>query len=391
MATKPECNVRANSLPVDRGRCLNLTWQDFCSLLRECWEQSTALANWCAVELERRDVVRLPGMKRLPKMPDLPKTRKGKKWLKGLYGLASVKFDFEGGFWRGNAICASSVCRAVERKHRRERKEIVWCGERRPARYRYPYPFPVHANCWDAELRDGRPVIVWKAPGGRRVELELRGGPEFGRQLAAFRRVANGEAKKCQMLITRQRCSESCHRQTAEGRRPGGGDRVSYRIMVKLVVEEPVKQAPGDRPLVLLTDPEALWVAELDGRRAWVENADHIKRALDWQEAHRVRLRRWAQDTKAERRCNKRKRRQFEESRRRCVEKHQRRMDSWCKELASHLTRFAVRQKVGHVLYQDIDKGNLPGMPWHKLKQALRDALTAAGIRLDCASDVEAA
>lgn len=375
---------RASSLPVKS--CLNLSWAEFCARLHACWEQSTALADWAARELEIRDVVRMPGVEKLPAMPVIPKTRDGRKWLRGLYGLASVTFDFKGGFWKGAAVCASSILRAVERKHRKERSMVIWNRSRSPARYRYPYPFPVHASCWDVEFRAGRPVLTVKLPGGL-VELELRGGPEFGRQLAELRRVASGDAKKCQMLITRQRASEGCHRRTTVERAPGGGDRVHYRIMVKVITESLERQALGDRVLTLATDPAALWVAELDGRRAWALNADHVKRACDWQEAHRVRRQRWAEDTKAERRASGRKKAQFQASRDRCCDKHARRMKSWCQEAASHLAGFASRQKVGRVLYLDDDKGFLPGFPWHQLKTCLANALAGHGIALHCRSD----
>lgn len=364
--------IRAVSLPVNS--CLDLPWADFCKRLHACLEQSTALANWTARELDRRDVVRLPGVKKLPSMPAIPRTRKGGKWLRGLYGLASVQFDFCGGFWKGAAICASSIIRAVERKYRKERKAIVWEGRRLPARYRYPVPFPVHANCWDGEFRDGRPVLTVRLPGGP-VELSLRGGPEFARQLADFRRVVKGEAKKCQLLLTFL-SSGGSHRQTTDAKGS------SYRIMVKLIVDVPEHETSGGRVLALATDPAALWVAELDGRRAWVLNADHVKRACDWQESHRVRLQRWAEDTKAERRGSPRKRKQFEASRQRCCLKHARRLKTWCQQSAAHLTQFAVRQRVGTVAYSDLAREYLPGFPWHLLKSCLQNALAAVGVEL---------
>jgi hypothetical protein len=386
VAAPPQRTIRAASLVVQS--CLNLPWKDFTDLMHQCWEQSTALANWGARELDRRDVVRLPNMKKLPPMPAFPKTRKGAKWLKGLYGLASVSFNFEGGFWKGAAQCASSLLRAVERKYRKERYQIVWGGQRFSARYRYPYPYPVHANHWNAEMREGRPVLVWKAPGSRTVELQLRGGPEFARQLADFRRVATGEAKKCQLLLLRQRASEGCHRRTTQERVPGGGERTHYRIMAKLIVEAPVQSPRGERVLTLCTDPAALWVAELDGRQAWVLNADHVKRACDWQELHRVRRQRWAQDCKAERRGDPRRRKQFQGSRERACSKHERRMKSWCQEAASSLARFAQRQRVGLVAYLDVDQSFLPGFPWSQLKSCLANALAGYGIALQTSGSV---
>lgn len=380
--------IRAHTLAVNA--CLDTEWRDLHKLLHECWRQSTDLANWCARELDRRDVTRTPDLKRLPPMPAIPDTRKPADWLgprtkggvlRGLYGLAAVAFRTDRGFWAGCAQAVAAVTRDVERKYRRERKAIVWDGDRRPARYRYPFPFPVHASCWSAGYEGGKPVLTVSLP-GRKVRLQLRGGPEFGRQLADFRRVAAGEAKRCQLLISRQRASEGCHRRTSAEREPGGGERVSYRVTVKMVVEAPRREAPGGRVLTLCTDPAALWVAELDGRRAWVLNADHVKRAVDWQAGHEARRQRWAQDCKAERRGDPRKRKQFQAGRERCAGKHARRMKSWCQECAAHLTRFAVRQRVGLVAYDDSCKDFLPGFPWHLLGQCLGNALAGEGIEL---------
>lgn len=387
--------MRADSLVVNA--CLTIPWADFTKALHACWEQSTALANWCARELDRRDVVRLPGMKKLPPMPKIPDTPKPDDWvgpktkgnvLRDLYGLAAVTFRTDRGFWAGSLNSVASLTKRVKDKYTNDRPKVIWGGKQTSARYRYPYPFPVHPDCWNALIRDGKPVLRLKLPTLGWLELSLRGGPEFGRQLANFRRVASGEAKKSQLLITRQRTSASCHRRTAEAKEPGGGDRTHYRVMVKLITQQPAREAPGGRILTLCTDPAALWVAELDGRKAWVLNADHVKRALDWQAAHEVRRQRWAEDTKAERRCSSRKRKQFQVSRDRCCDKHSRRMKSWCQESASHLARFAARQRVGLVEYQDDEnKSGLPGMPWHRLKTDLANALAGYGIALVCASE----
>jgi len=407
--------VRAVSLPVNT--CLTMPWGDFCKALHACWEQSTALANWCARELDRRDAVRLPGMgpRDMPPPPKIPDTKKPKDWkgpktkgnvLRGLYGLAAVALRTDRGFWAGNLGGVASLTRAVQRKYVQDRPAAIWHGERRSARYRYPYPYGVPAKDWDAEMRDGKPVVVLKLPGVEgKVELQLRGGPEFARGLRDFRWVAGCPCPACaevkakgderptcrkkQLLITRQRASEGCHRRTDSERPPGGAARVSYRIMVKLIVDGPETQKHGDRVLTLCTDPAALWVAGLDGRRAWVLNADHIKRACDWQERHRVRRQRWAEDCKAERRASRRKRRQFQDRRDKACEKQARRMKSWCQESAAHLARFAARQRVGCVLYSDGDKGFLPGFPWHLLKTCLASALAGHGISLFSTSDEE--
>lgn len=361
--------IRANTLAVNK--CLNLSWADFNKLLHSCWRQSTDLANWCARELDRRDVARMPDMKTLPPMPKIPETKKPKGWcgprtdgnvLRGLYGMAAVAFRTDTGFWAGAASSVSSICRAVERKHKQERRAIVWDGERRSARYRYPFPFPVHQQSWSCEYRDGKPVIVANLPGGK-VEMELRGGPEFARQLADFRRVVNGEATKAQLLISRQRASEGCHRQTTTEKAAGGGAKVNYRITVKLVVDGPERQAAGDRVLTLCTDPEALWVAELDGRRAWLINADHLRRGVAIERDHKRRIQRLGEDRKAEGRRSRPRKRQHKDHLDARADKFANRKKSWVQETVAHLINFCRRQRVAAILYHNEAREYLP-LPW---------------------------
>ena len=297
-------------------------------------------------------------------------------------------------YWEGAMGAASSVLQMVVKRYNKNRFHILWMRDQRPCEYCYPFPYAVEKKNWQASIVNGQPTLTISFPSGVRgkpdnVVIVLRNGPEFARQLADFRRLVSGKAAKHQLLITRQRASDGCHRRTTSEKEPGGGNRVSYRIMVKMIVAVDVPKKTSDRVLTLITDPQALWVAELDGRRAWVLNADHIRRAVEWQQTHAARRQRWAEDCKAERRCSPRKRRQFQESRDRCCSKHERRMHSWCQEAAAHLANFCVRQHVDHVLYRDIGTSWLPGVPRHKLNAALANALAQKGIALDCHSDAE--
>lgn len=368
-----ETVIRAFELPL-RG-CLAETWP----LLRECWKHATELANWCVFTLASKD------------KPDLPRHPgiKGRK-LKGLYGLASETFKFKTGFWSGAAISASTICRDVERHYHRERNAVVRFHRQALRTYRYPYPFPVHAQSWkDAGFDEaGKPWIDVALPGGR-VRLNLRGGPEFGRQLGHFRDVVNGKLPKLALSIREQPASPGCHRPTGEHREAGGGSRQHSRVMVKMVAHLPVREKPGERVLTVCTDPNAFLVAEIDGRQAWVLNADHVRRLHAWLAVHEDRLARFAQDTKAERRLDSDRRRQLNESRERACEKHTRRMSSWLHETAAHLVGFAARQRVGCIEFFDKDQGFIERFPWYRLNQLLQDKCTQAGVRLVCLSDGE--
>lgn len=430
--------IRAAEIPV--ARPLSMDWPALETLLHDCWEQSTYLANWCIQKIIRAEAIRTPEMKSFKEFPKYPFERGM------LYALAFgreeeklswVKFDCPhckkgwfpsqlapGGkvpvhdvkrercpgndkkpvarqrktlpvvvpeypgraFWAGAAQQACAVIESAEKRYGALRKEIVWDQTAALPVFRYPQPFPVHMDSWRPRFEDGVPIINVTFPGGR-VDLVLRGGDEFRRQLAFFRKVVDGEAKKCELSIRPQRTSSS-HRRVVPFRVPGGGERGFWRAMVKLVVKTaPTVREGKERPLVLSTDPNAFWVAELDGRRPWVLNADHVKRMFAWLAVHEDRLDRLSQDTKAERRLNPDWLRGLNESRERCCLKHSRRVSSWLHETTAHLAGYCVRQHVTHVLYRDVDQGFIERFPWYRLREMLRDKLKAVGIVLDCTSD----
>lgn len=363
--------ARAIALPVNS--CLSHEWKEFTTALHACWQESTALANWAARELSRIDPVRLPSMKT---WKDVPKPKLY------LYGLAAKVFKLKTGFWSGCCVSASSLLRDVERRHQQSRYKVIWLRAQKFPEYEYPYPFPIHNAAWSAEWDNG-PVIACNLPTLGKVKLRLRAGQEFGRQLAEFKRIVSGDCKRSQLIFTRQR-SYSSHRGTTTERE--NGERSHHRIMVRMVTLRDVEQRNNDRVLTLTTDPNAFWIAELDGRQAWVLNADHMKRAFDWLGKHQTKLQRMSQDRKAERRLGI-NREQLNANLERACLKHQRRINSWLHQTAAHLAGFAVRQKVGHVLYLDVEQGFIEKFPWHRLKTLLSEKLAAAGIVLDCASD----
>lgn len=370
--------IRAFELPLRHAE------PDIWPLIREGWKQATMLANWCARHLLAHDVVRMPHMqsiKDFPKMPALPKG--------GLYAIAGEAFGLmmSGSWWAGQAGSFAAITKSVMDYWLAHRSAVLWYGNEQPPRWRYPYPFPIRSQEWCKAGLDasGKPYVVVNLPSGTprkpiKARLDLRGGQEFGRQMALFRRVVEGDLPRLQLVIRQQGCSTGCHRATIPGREPA-------RVMVKMVATLPVLEATGQRTLTLITDPQAFWVAELDGRPAWVLNADHVRRACEWLAVHESRRQRMAQDRKAERRLDVGREDAWLRSLERCCDKHARRMSSWLHESAAHLAQFAQRNRVGLVLYRDLDRGFAPLFPWHRLKTLLADKLKALGIHCQCASD----
>jgi len=363
--------VRAGSLPI--ARPLNAGWDVLDPLLRACWDHAGQLANWALTELYTHDVRPIAGSDWIPPYPGLY-----------LYGHAREYYE-SWGWWAGAYAQANCVLRSAEDAYKRQRLAVLR-GLISLRTMRLPQPFPLHNQTWEPCLRDGRPVVSLSLPGGR-VEVELRGGApgdqkEFARHLALFRALVAGEAKKCQLLITGQRCSKGCHRAALAYKEPGGGQTYYVRPLVKFVVRMPARPAEGGRVLTLCTDPEAFWVAELDGRRAWVLNNDHVRGAVARHAGHKARLRRLGQDAKAERRLNHSQLRRLRERVEKLCHRHNHWLKTWLQQTAADLAGFAARQRVGEVAYSDAVRDFVPEFPWHRLKTALAGALAGAGITL---------
>lgn len=345
-----ETVCRALTLPF---RPASGDWAAFDALARACWAESTALANWAAQEMFRADVVRTPGMAKLPPAPRVE-----------LYKLFQ---RYEGrAAWAGAAAAANCVLRAVQRKYLRERFDVIWRRARMVPTYRYPYPFPVHNQNWAAAYGPaGEPLVTLALPGGR-VTLELRRGQEFRRQLALFRLLESGAARRGEAALLRK------------GR----------HTLLKLVGHFPARPAGGlTGTLLVRTDPAAFWVAEPDGRAPWILNADHVRRRC---EAHRVFLRRSGEDLKLEARLSESQRRHLNDARADRCRKHRDRVAAFLHAATRQLADFAVRQRCACVLYDDVNRDYLPSFPWAEVKEKLGYKLAERGITFTPAAEVGA-
>lgn len=262
-----ETVTRAFELPIQRVEDVAgvLTSAEVWTILRECNRQAVDLANWCVRWLQRQEPLRLPGAK-LQKFPALPKG--------GLYAVAGREFGLTSGcWWSGQAGSFSSVTQTVWKYWMGARFAVLVRGTEQARCWR-SYPFPIRAQEWTAAgFREGNPYVEINLPSGTprkaiRARVWLRAGSEFGRQISQLRQtIANWDGRK-ELVLRHQPATRSCHRPTRGG----------SRWLVKMVADIPVREKPGDRCLVLLTDPEAFWVAELDDRRAWLHHTEEAPR-----------------------------------------------------------------------------------------------------------------
>lgn len=506
-------NAISDSMPRAFELPLQSTTDDGWTLLRQCWKESTLLANWCIQQMQKVDAGRLPGMTfeeclkgYVP--PDLfgnlvgrEKEGRGRKDKNKI--LPVIPRQYPGTeFFIGAKTSANAIIQQVSKKYLADRMDVLWLMKKSFPRYR-TFGWPVdpagwsltmkprsndnkpkdergwRARCkdgsfrlpWVQELLDengelpdyclgrtidgknclntnaseeekakakeclkpawlddsGRPHIVVTLPtgcnrksgtddnedsesseGGKTI-LRLRGGPEFARQMAQFRQIVRGDLPRRQVQIRWKPCSESHHRPTCRlNGQPG-------RVMVKMVADLPVREKPGGRTIVLMTDPNAFWVAWLDGQKAWVLNNDHFVRTtkryeeslcrircIEWRrerlekprvviahEKHLRQLQRMSQDAKAERRIRGNRDEKQLIRLKKMADKDRRRLDSFTHEVAANLVNFAIRQGVGEIWYLDRDKGFISKFPWFELHLKLKDKCKANGIDLASESDGE--
>lgn len=330
----------------------SLEWKELDPLLSRAWGMSTHLANWAMSELFLADQLTLDRtVERLGPMPNLY-----------LYGLFSRSYPRRQE-WQGAAAAANCIFRSVQKKYAAKRLDIVWRGSSSLPSFRFPYPFPVHNQNWSAVYGKGNvPLVTLSLPGGR-VVLRLRGGAEMRRQLAGFRQIIQG-AKTGEAAIYRK----------------------NRHAMIKLVAHFPIREnQEATNTLLVRTDPNAFWVAEMEGTHPRVWNQDHIK---DLVTRHRVWLQRVSEDTKREKRVPRPMRRHIDQAREDRCRKMNDRLTTFCHEMSKQLVEFAVRQKVSSILYDDACKDWIESFPWSRLEAMLEYKCKDRGIKFVSAKKV---
>ena len=353
---KTEMNTKTENLPETRCRAVTFPftphstdWKELDPLLHKCWAMSTRLANWSMCQLALADQLTLDhDAEKLGPMPNLY-----------LYGLFNRVYP-EREAWQGAKIQACSIFQAVMKKYAKARIDL-WRGTCSLPSYRYPFPFPVHNQAWQAFYGpDNIPLVKVRLPGSS-VILRLRGGPEMHRQLARFKDIVNG-CKRAELAIYRS------------GKKP----------MIKLVAHFPICPDPGACNVMNLhTVSDALWVAEVPGMTPRIWNQDHIRTLVYFIERHKKWRQRISEDLKAEKRVPRRMRKHMDHAIEDRCRKQNNRLKTFCHEMTAQLVQLAVRQKVATVIYDDENKDYYGAQfPWADLKTKLSYKLDQAGIKL---------
>lgn len=386
-----ETVVRAVTLPVGvpLGNNANgqpWTWASLNAALADCWRLSTDAANWCVQQLYRRDTTGAPAMPAAVKPRS--KANPGGFYSYAEFGAAFPDYRTR---WKGATQSLNICLRYAERKYREQRFDVIHRSQNGLLTVRYPYPFPVDADAWKTTYEAGGfPVVTLSLPGVGSVGLRLKRRADFGRQLAMLRQLHDGTAKKGEAAIYKNR----------------KGD-----VLLKLVGHFPKRErGKAINVCFLHTDPAALLVAEINGRKVTVTNGDHLKR---WEVANRKQernyvaavaagktpaipphrgggpvpcaaipamqdvrktmLQRAREDKKREVRMSRRQRVHLDTSVDARCEKHRHRIDTAVKQIAAQVVRMCERQGVGLIVYDDAEQSFIPGgFPWHALKTRLQ-------------------
>lgn len=330
-------NMHTQAVTLVAAEPVGSSWAELWPQLHECWRLSTDLANWCVQRLFTLDTMGEP------KMPEAVA-----KWYG--YGDAGKHYP-RWGDWSGAMASAQCVIRGVQRLYRQRRFAIMVRHEQSLLSFRYPYPFPTHNKDWKPLLSEcGEPLVSLPLPGVGRITLRLKRRADFGRQLAAFRQLLNGDAERGEAALYMDR---------------------KKNLLVKLVGRFPARAVePGTRVCFLHTDPNAFLVAEIDGRSPVLWNCDNLRRIIA---EHRTYLQRSSEDMKREKRMSPRQRKQFNDSRAQRCEKQNARLKTATHELSAQVACFCERQRVGLVAYDDSIREFFGDarFPWHDFETKL--------------------
>lgn len=359
--------IRSISLPVQE--CLSHPWPEFLRLLHGAWRQSTDLANWASQTLARNDVVRVPGMKELPRYQAVDlyalafgraKEGRGRKDATKILPITVAQF---GGF-DGARIAAAGLLRRVARKYLDERGKIVWRRERRTPEFLYPYPFPINAQAWVASRGErGQPLVSLGLPGGR-VTLRLRQGDDFRTPLEVFWGIERGDVSQQELSLTAQRSFGNAGRVVC-WRRGAGNHQDAYRLMIRISYRAEVYAMPSGIAARAVTGNSPFLTVTAKDWAPWVIHGDEIRGHI---EAHAAFRQRMAVDLKYERRWPKKKRRRINRRLARGCDKQNRRLKTFRQQIAHQLAAWASRRNVNPLIIITTDRtfarGNFPFALW---------------------------
>lgn len=337
---------------------------EFQGVVKTCWEEATALANWSIRELAKTDLVRMPGDEKLGKHPGV-----------NLYTVSTPIFR------EMDPSSRAEILSAINRAYTQRRYDALWLRKASLPNYRYPYPHPVRDEAWKVE-GDERGAIFACRIKGQWYRIPLLGGRRHTRALKAVLACREPELKGPAVL---DRIQNQAPKEARDRDRPnGGGQRGYFTIGVRFALwVRRTADKTASETLYLRTDPNSFWVYHVSDGEPKFYNADHLKR---WTSEHRNKLDRFSDDVKYEKRWPTKLRRRFVSSQDPSNDKFHHRMNSFVHEATAMITNFAVRNRCCRVIYDDSVRTFVDSFRWDLTRTQLASKLEKVGITLECAS-----
>jgi len=349
-------NLRAITIPVvgpadgATNEDAKQWWADFRVAIKPMWSEATVASNWIMRELYLRDTHR-NSQDKLPKW-----SPPGNNFYHEVRAVAPSL----------TPTSVTSMIQSLSSQWRKVRYEVLWLNRMSLPSFRYPQPYPIHNQNWKLWFNDsGSPIFSAQIGAGedKRIEMRLKGGYEFRRQLNQIKSIVTGMAIRGEAAIMEV------------GRYPD--TQIVCKIAARLPRGAPVTNPEGT--LYLFRAADALLAARNEkDERIPIFYADHIKRLLAQIAKHERHIKHWASDSKFEHRPHV----PFAERRKAACDKHVDKMDSWCHEIAAEVAGYAMRRHFECVEYDPTDMGFVEHFPWFKLDGYIANKLQEKGIKL---------
>ena len=335
--------LRAVTIPV--AEPIGCSWEELRKQLKAQWVQTTAAANRIMTECYARDVRRTPDDVKMPPMPRM-------------YLYPELRVEFPG----LPSQTVASLEQTCQRKYRAVRYQVVWTAAAALPTYRYPTPLPIPGQAWHAWIAEDRLLVSLRLAEGR-MELRLKGGHQFRRQVGQFRQIAEGAAIAGEAAIYQR------------GK--------SLNLKLAGWVPRPAAVTDPTGILRVRTGKDSLLVAvNAKDESLWNYHGDHLRR---WAAEHRRQLQRWADDAKYENRPVP----TFAERRKAAAVKFRDRMNSATHEIAAQLAGYAYRRHFAAVEYDDTKHEFCDDFPWFRLRNLIKEKLEARSIEFRASGPAE--
>jgi len=314
--------------------CLNLSWRE-----------ATRAANWMVTRLAAHEPTRVAGQEQ-------PAKYEGTREVGNLlYAEGRNLFpDLDSqilGLLRNNIIA----------HYMAHRWNVFGYGSESLQTFRYPLPLPLPAESFPVLLDADGVACLRLRLAGSRFTVRLATGKDFAWHQEILAGIAAGTVKRGAAKLWLGKKKKD----------------LMVGIPAHLTREAIVK--PISNALLVKTDPKALFTVEIEGKRRkypLICNEDWLKGQII---RHALFRQRFSEDMRHEVRRNRQfKRNHYRALDSRC-ESHNRRVDDRLHKVTRSVVDFAVRNRVGMVIYDDTDRSWVKPFPWYRVRLLLKEKL----------------